>query len=280
MKFSERQGFKEPSGFIQSETMDEKLQNTIWNTIVTLYYDSGNNVIDACVKSIAYNFRKTPIDELPYSGYEKKVWLKEYYYSLNWYEVYDLIEFLSIHHNLIAGNRYKDEKNDIIILWNILLERENSGYRFVGESLAPISNPIEIKEVNETLELTKSYRLKGPHDHIKNSIEQLSKKPDPDYRNSIKESISAIESIVKIISKENSQGLSGALKILAEKVNIHSALTTSFLNLYGYTSDEGGIRHSLLEQSKVTYDEAKYMLVSCSAFMNYLIAKSVEAKIL
>jgi hypothetical protein len=194
--------------------------------------------------------------------------------------VYDLIEFLVSNHNIIVSNKYGDERPKQRELWNIILERDNSGYRFIGESLAPISNPVEIGEVNETLELTAKYRLQGPYNHIKTAIDQLSKKPIPDYRNSIKESISAIESISKIISKENSQGLAGALKVLSEKVNIHGALKTSFLNLYGYTSDEGGIRHSLLEQSKVSYDEAKYMLVSCSAFLNYLIAKSVEANLL
>lgn len=42
----------------------------------------------------------------------------------------------------------------------------------------------------------------------------------------------------------------------------------------GYTSDEGGIRHAEgLFESNVTFEEAKYMLVSCCAFVNYLIAE-------
>lgn len=277
MRFSERQGFKNYNDFIQTESMDDSLRNSIWNTILTLYYDKH---IYSCVRSIAYHFRKTALDELPYQDYDKRDWLKDYFYNLSWYEVYDLLEFLVSEHNAITGSRYSDETRKQCVLWNYILERENSGFRFIGNSLAPIANPVEISEVNETLELTVRHKLQGPYNHIKTAIEQLSKKPEPDYRNSIKESISAIESIVKIISNENSQGLAGALKVLSDKVNIHGALKTSFLNLYGYSSDEGGIRHSLLEQSKVSYDEAKYMLVSCSAFLNYLIAKSVEAKVL
>lgn len=277
MKFSERQGFKNFNDFIQTDSMDDSLRNSIWNTILTVYYSKH---IHNCVKTIAYHFRKTPLDELPYEDYAKREWLKKYFFGLNWYEVYDLIEFLVTHHNLIIEEKYSSKTRQQCEMWNYILERDNSGYRFIGESLAPISSPVEISEVNKTLELTTKYRLKGPFDHITTAIEHLSKKPEPDFRNSIKESISAIESIAKIISNEDSQGLSGALKILDEKVNIHGALKTSFLNLYGYTSDEGGIRHSLLEQSKVTYDEAKFMLVSCSAFLNYLIAKSVEAKVL
>ena len=48
----------------------------------------------------------------------------------------------------------------------------------------------------------------------------------------------------------------------------------AFTCLYGYTSDSGGIRHALTEDDVVpNFEDAKFMLVSCSAFINYLIAK-------
>jgi hypothetical protein len=46
------------------------------------------------------------------------------------------------------------------------------------------------------------------------------------------------------------------------------------VKLYGYTSDDSGIRHAILDQPTVGFDEAKFMIVSCSAFVNYLIAKA------
>lgn len=49
--------------------------------------------------------------------------------------------------------------------------------------------------------------------------------------------------------------------------------------MYGYTSDEDGIRHSLLEESTLKFMDAKFMLVSCSAFINFLIDKASEAGI-
>jgi hypothetical protein len=73
--------------------------------------------------------------------------------------------------------------------------------------------------------------------------------------------------------------LSAALKELKKKVAIHPALERSLNALYGYTSDEGGIRHSLLEASAVTFSDAKFMLVTCSAFANYLIGKASEANL-
>jgi hypothetical protein len=53
-----------------------------------------------------------------------------------------------------------------------------------------------------------------------------------------------------------------------------------FLSLYGYTSDEDGIRHAILDESTVGFDEAKFMLVSCSAFVYFLIGKAEAAGLL
>jgi hypothetical protein len=60
---------------------------------------------------------------------------------------------------------------------------------------------------------------------------------------------------------------------------MHSALEQGFKKIYGYTSDDSGIRHALLEKPTVDFEEAKYMLVSCTAFINYLIVKADKAGI-
>ena len=60
---------------------------------------------------------------------------------------------------------------------------------------------------------------------------------------------------------------------LAKLPQIHPALAKSFSAMYGYTSDADGIRHALLSEPNLSYDDAKYMLVACSAFVNYLLVK-------
>ena len=73
--------------------------------------------------------------------------------------------------------------------------------------------------------------------------------------------------------------LGKAIKKLEEAgVPVHGALKTAFLKLYGYTSDEGGIRHALSEQSTVGQEDARFMLVACSAFVNYLAVKKDKGK--
>jgi len=53
-------------------------------------------------------------------------------------------------------------------------------------------------------------------------------------------------------------------------------LKKGFSAIYGFTSDAQGIRHALSEESNIDAADAKFFLVSCSAFVNYLIAKSTN----
>ena len=65
--------------------------------------------------------------------------------------------------------------------------------------------------------------------------------------------------------------LNDALKKLEKNgIIIHPAMQNAFNSLYGYTSDKNGIRHNSGIDEKTTYEEAKYMLITCSAFLNYL----------
>ena len=64
---------------------------------------------------------------------------------------------------------------------------------------------------------------------------------------------------------------------LEDKIGLHPALRAAFGNLYGYTSDEGGIRHALMESKVVSFDDAKFFLVVCSAFVNFVETKIATA---
>jgi len=62
-------------------------------------------------------------------------------------------------------------------------------------------------------------------------------------------------------------------------IDLNQALKGGFDSIYGWTSDEGGIRHSLKfgEGSNVGFEDAKFMLVAASAFINYLKEKAIKA---
>ena len=108
--------------------------------------------------------------------------------------------------------------------------------------------------------------------HIKAALLKLSDKKNPDYRNSIKESISAVEAICRKVTGKGTLGES--LKELESSgIVLNDQLKAGIEKLYVYTNQKGtGIRHALMENGNaITFHEAKFMLVACSAFINFLI---------
>jgi hypothetical protein len=185
--------------------------------------------------------------------------------------VYDIIQF-------IANNYAHSSVNERFMDYcNKILQREVSGYRFIGGVIAPITSEEEVAEIEEALEPKNS--LKSVATHLKTALDNLADREAPDYRNSIKESISAVEAICNLIAGTDNATLGDALKIITSKVDMHGALRQSFNNLYGWTSDAQGIRHALLDEPNLDFEDAKFMLVSCSAFINYLKVKSSKAGI-
>lgn len=277
-KFSERLGIVETPRTIQTEGMSDDLRNSLWN-FLHAQYESRHEHWLPLAKYIAQFFRKVPIDELPLYDFECRRWIKAYFFGLEWFEIYDFIEFV-VDHNEHILNIPRYSRKDLEPVYNSIFESELSGFRFVGGVLAPISNVSETDEISHAVSSADQHGLAGAREHLLSALKLLGRKPHPDYRNSIKEAISSVESVVKQISGSNAQGLAGALSELEKAVSIHGAMKQGFIRLYGYTSDSDGIRHAILDEPNVGFDEAKYMLVSCSAFVNYLIAKSDAAGLL
>lgn len=207
----------------------------------------------------------------------------EYGYSFDWTRVFTLIqkvirnapfnEVLDVlwYINDWIGKSYYSYITYFSEEFNKLFETEYVGYRFVDGKIVAITDKCEIEEIEQACNVPYS----GCKAHIEKAVGFLADREHKDYKNCIKESISAVESICQIIVGDDNATLGGALKKLKDNgINIHAAMESAFSKLYGYTSDEGGIRHAEgLFVREVSFDEAKFMLVSCSAFVNYLIAE-------
>jgi hypothetical protein len=153
---------------------------------------------------------------------------------------------------------------------NVQLEKELSGYRYTNGQITDITDKQEVEMLETALADNDFPNVKA---HLQRALELLSDRKNPDYRNSIKESISAVESIAKEIAQKPKAELGEALKEIEKKGKLHGAMKNAFLNLYGYTSDANGIRHALMEEPNLTADDAKFFLLTCTSFINYLKAK-------
>jgi hypothetical protein len=280
MSFSQRIGEKPVKEIVQLRSMDDDLRNSLWN-IFYMVYVSGeisadyfnhyvlNEKRNNLYRSIWLNLFKLPLDDIPYRLEDTDREFRRRFLKSEWFNIYEFIEHIIQFDDSQDGEHFSK-------LCNHVLEKELSGYRIIDGIVAPITNTEELNEIEDVLD---HITLSGVNEHIKAALSMLSDKENPDYRNSIKESISAVESIAKRISGNPKSDLAAALKQLDSKIDIHKALRSGFASIYGYTSDQGGIRHALHDLPTCDFEDAKYMLVSCSAFINYLIVKSSKAGI-
>src|SRR5262249_40984524 len=152
--------------------------------------------------------------------------------------------------------------------FNDILTRELSAYRLVGGRIVEITSEAELDAVEQALDTP----FQPVNRHMQSALDFLADRKAPDYRNSIKESISAVEAMCQLVSGQPKATLGQALGKIesSTKVKIHSALKDAFSKMYGYTNDAEGIRHALLEEPTLEFEDAKFMFVACSAFINYL----------
>lgn len=286
MKFSQRLGITPVEKILQIDSIDEELKNSLWSVLTAFYWekfdrpkwDMGSRVdyisrsnIGSLFQALWLYYFKKPIDTIPTHFYDDRGGLRilrQYFFSAEWFEVYDFIEF-------VAAHGPEQQKDMFVSVCNSFLERENSAYRFVNGKIAEISSSEEISEIENAI--SKSTPFYGVKQHLKAAITMLSDRSNPDYRNSIKESISAVESLCKTVSGDEKATLGAALKVLEKKGLMHPALKSAFSSLYGYTNDTDGIRHALMAESNLTSADARFMLISCSAFINYIIAATSDA---
>lgn len=265
--------------------MDEPLRASLWNDVLARY---GGDIAhwSAAAAALARHLLKVPVDSVPNSNDRAYTWLRSTFFGATWHETYDIVEFLVINIDSIqnpnpyANRYYQDQQYTFLQEVNRTLERELSGYRFIKGVLAPISTPAEVAAIEGAISASAVTGLRGVHEHLVTSLELLGKKPVPDFRNSVKESISAVEAAVNVVGASDGNGVAGALDELSKKVPIHGAFKAALKQLYGYTSDSDGVRHAIMDEPSVDFDDAKFMLVACSAFVSFLIGKGAKAGLL
>jgi len=271
--FSKRYGYQK-NNLKDIKDVDDRLKNKTWNLIEKVLESLRklkNN--DRAVEILWDKFFGKRISELQYSSYNyindivyyryRYDQIEEEFLKLEWNRFYDLLEFLMNNDPFsILKDQIKNQLTEIFC-------DEGIPVKIVNYKIVPITNEEELEEIGKILSLNDKYL--SVKRHIQRAIEHFSKRPQPDYKNSIKESISAIEALARIFADNQS----GTLGDLIGKLNIHPAFKDGLKKIYGWTSDEGGVRHAEKQYPPLSADEeeARLMLVLASAFVNYIISK-------
>jgi len=192
-------GLKPVKVEIQVDGMDRDLRVAIWNIMNETFWaglqtDQFLPERDGEVlKTIHTKYFKKPIDSLLYSWLWWQNELRDYILKAGWLKVYDIFEFIV--------DVWPDKQileNHFLPAFNNMLEEELSGYRFVGGFLTPIISEEEIAEIEEAL--LETNRIRPVRLQLEEALKKLSDRESPDYRGSIKESISAVETLARMIT--------------------------------------------------------------------------------
>lgn len=268
MSFSSRRGLEPPREAFQLDSMDWDLRVALYNYLLdeilkkwTGHFRNGSAYADVgqrAARIIFTDFFRRPADEFnTRSGFFQPI-LKTFVLEGPWNKVYDLLEF-------IESDTPLELDTDTL---NRVLERDMSAYRWREGQVVAVSDETELAAIDAALAVPEPFV--GARAHIVDALAKLSLKPDPDLRNAITEAVSAVESAARVVTGKPKAGLSDALKVLEKDGRLHPALKDAWVKLYGYTSDEEGLRHAMTDEPDIDFATAKYMVVSCAAFVNLL----------
>ena len=113
-------------------------------------------------------------------------------------------------------------------------------------TIFPAATPEEGAAIVKSLQLLRQADLDGSAAHLRQASACIN---EGDWAGSVRESIHAVESVARQLDPEAAQTLGPALKSIERRGALHPALKKAFDALYGYTNNEQGIRHALLDQT-------------------------------
>ncbi|MEG1452652.1 hypothetical protein, partial [Brevundimonas sp.] len=172
-----------------------------------------------------------------------------------------------LNHNLCCSTLQNDLRTALI--------DSRSAYRILDNQTVSAIGTAEVAASLEGAIATTKEVVPGASQHLLQASVDLRR---GDWSGSVRNSIHAVEATATVLAPE-SNTLGKALNALDQKGHIHGGLKAAFSQLYGYTSDDEGIRHALVFKDSPTVDEsdALFMLGACSSFVSYLLSKGAAA---
>lgn len=272
VSFSEAQGLKPFPRPLKLGELNHEARIDFWNAFYTVDRQNRNQFdevekfwirILSCVH--ARHFRE-PLDEFQSSYKYVDSRYKGFFLGNHYSKVFDLLLFLMRHPDCPAT--FKSEIKYAFAINRLAYVLDTTE----PATVYPAATTEEGEAIVSAVQQLNDYGLDGARQHLMQSSAFINQ---GEWAQSVHESISAVESVARQITP-GTNTLGTALKQLRKSGLLeHQALEQGLVNLYGYTSDEQGVRHSLLDQgqSNVGQDEAVFMLGACASFASYLWRK-------
>ena len=274
--FSQRFGYEPVPSPLKLGHLSRDLRRDIWNTLRQVLLVRREFIVAGYhfkpeakrfIERVLGEFLRLPEDEISTDCDTVVRRFKDLVRQEPFNRVLDLIELVA---NDEPGIKFATDIANVFdehcaAYW---LDVARRPYQFI-----PRSSEAQGKTTKQALKTIRESGMRGAEAHLRQAASHIS---EGRFAESVKDSILAVESTARVIDSRAEKTLGPALNSLETAGVIrHRALKEAFSKLYGYTSDEEGIRHALLERAAPTVDldEAVFMFGACASFAAYLASK-------
>ena len=277
ISFSQAHGYEEIPGPLRLEELPDDARTGIWNLIFHHIHRSkttggldeldGGPWIRGTWEEILLakhrHFERRPVDDWDPRFSRIRKDLRECIEKQPFNRVFDLIQFVL--RQRVCPPSFAARMRDLFTQYRLAYTIDTTP----PPTILPAVTPEEGHTVVDALRTLRQAGLDGSAAHLRAASECVNA---GDWAGSVRESIHAVESVARQLDPKAAKTLGPALDSLEKRGALHPALKGAFSKLYGYTSNEQGVRHALLDRAnaQVGRDEAVFMLGACAAFGSYL----------
>ncbi len=277
LSFSQAQGYEELPGLLELEDLSSGVRTQIWNL---LYFFLENSTRDGMhgpyltgawekiLRKMHCFFDDLALDDWRNGLNWNRTQLREHIEQDSFNRVFDRIQFIM-----------RDRNCPLHFIRDLKRAFEICGLAYTIDSgppptIFPVTTSVEGIALIESLQTLRQAGLVASTSHLQSAAQSIKQQ---DWAGGIRESIHAVESVARKIDPQASRTLGPALESIERQGTLHATLKKAFSTLYGYTSNQQGIRHALLDRGSpdVGLDEAVFMLGACASFASYLWRKHV-----
>ncbi|XAP77231.1 hypothetical protein ABC955_11660 [Citromicrobium bathyomarinum] len=200
------------------------------------------------------------IDDAPLTAKSWKSSMRRVF-ELGFPHSYNLIQFLL---DQQSGHKYVTPISNALV-------QTRAAYRVVNRKLVPFASREELLNVKRAFSLLSDVGATGAQVHLENAASAMS---SGNWTTSVHQSVSAIEAAMRFKTSDDKGTLPTLIKKLDSTVIAHPALAEVLKKLYGYASDEAGVRHSQtgMSSDNVTEKEAFFVFGVASSAVTLILA--------
>jgi hypothetical protein len=187
------------------------------------------------------------------------------------YQFYDICEIMWA--NPYSEYSERKHQKEFTAQINTLFREEQLGFELRDGKVEKVGSGFIDAQIKEVRYLLKEPEFKSADELFEKAIKALNERPNPDMENCIKDAVATVESVGKIIRKDKNDRIDNIVKEAIQKEVIPRLLGDPIIKLYAYRGNEPAVAHGGIEPSKVTIDEAEFVLAMSASIIIYLVKK-------